>query len=194
MAYRILFIHGLASSGKFKMADQLRILVKGAEVMSPDVPFDPSEALPFLRRLCDEFRPDIIVGHSLGGFLAQKLRGWRKALVNAPFHSAEYLRTMIGEKRWLSPREDGSLTFRITDETCDRYLALEKTEFDGLSQEEKDLTIAFFAKDDEVVRHGDEFEKQYGKPGISYPGGHIPVYPEMKKYIVPEIIRFLEAK
>ncbi|MBR5924976.1 MAG: esterase, partial [Bacteroidales bacterium] len=79
MAHRILFIHGLASSGKYKMADQLRILIKEAEVLSPDVPFEPSEALPFLQHLCDEYKPDLIVGHSLGGFWAQKLRGWRKA-------------------------------------------------------------------------------------------------------------------
>ena len=73
-------------------------------------------------------------------------------------------------------------------------LAIEQAEFDGLTQEEKDLTIAFFAKDDEVVRHGAEFEKRYGKPGISYPGLHLPVFPEMKEYIVPEIIKFLEGR
>ena len=194
MTPRILFIHGLASSGKYKMADQLRILIKGAEVLSPDVPFEPTEARPFLQRLCDEFKPDLIVGHSLGGFWAQKLRGWRKALVNPTFHCAEPLRAMRGEMRWLSPREDGALTFTITDEICDRYLAIEQVEFDGLTQEEKDLTIAFFAKDDEVVRHGAEFEKRYGKPGISYPGLHLPVFPEMKEYIVPEIIKFLEGR
>ena len=194
MSHRILFIHGLASSGKYKMADQLRILVKGAEVLSPDVPFEPSEALPFLQRLCDEYKPDLIVGHSLGGFWAQKLRGWRKALVNPTFHCAEYLRTVGGEMRWLSPREDGAETFAVTEDSCQDYQDLEDTEFDGLTQAEKDLTIAFFAKDDEVVRHGAEFEKQYGKPGIIYPGRHQPVFPEMKEYIVPELVKFLEGR
>ena len=146
MSQRILFIHGLASSGKYKMADQLRILLKGAEVLSPDVPFDPEEAIPFLRNLCDEFQPDLLVGHSLGGFLTQKLRGWRKALVNAPFYCADYLRTMIGEMQWLSPRADGDKTFMITEGICDKYEELQQYEFDGLTQEEKDRTIAFLQR------------------------------------------------
>lgn len=190
MSQRILFVHGLASSGRYKMADQLRILLKEAEVLSPDVPFDPDEAIPFLRNLCDGFQPDLLVGHSLGGFLTQKLRGWRKALVNAPFYCSDYLRSMKGEMQWLSPRADGAKSFLITDEICDKYKELQDHEFDSLTQEEIDRTIAFFAKDDNVVRHGDIFEQRYGKPGISYPGGHQPVFPEMKEYIVPEIKKF----
>ena len=71
MSQRILFIHGLASSGKYKMADQLRILVKGADVLAPDVPPEPDRALTFLQSVCQEYCPDLIVGHSLGGSLAQ---------------------------------------------------------------------------------------------------------------------------
>ena len=33
---KILFIHGLASSGAYKMASSLRILPKGSEVIAPD--------------------------------------------------------------------------------------------------------------------------------------------------------------
>jgi len=192
MTRRILFIHGLASSGKYKMADQLRILMKEAEVLSPDVPAEPEKALPFLQGICREWKPDIIVGHSLGGFWAQKLRGYRKALVNPTFHIAEFLRPLIGEMAYLSPREDGALSFGISEEMCAAFQLLEDHEFEGLDQEEKDLTIAFFADSDETVRHGPEFALHYGKAGIAYPGGHQPIFPEMKKYIVPEIIKFLD--
>ena len=190
MSHRILFIHGLASSGRYKMADQLRILLKGAEVLSPDVPAEPQNALPFLQKTCQEFRPDLIVGHSLGGFWAQKLRGWRKALVNPTFHIAEFMRSSLGEMKYLSPREDGATSFLIDERMCEGFQALEDVEYDGLTQEEKDLTLAFFAEDDEVVRQGDEFAREYGKPGIAYPGRHQPVFPEMKEYIVPEIKKF----
>ena len=190
MSHRILFIHGLASSGRYKMADQLRILVKGAEVLAPDVPPEPDKALTFLQSLCLEYRPDLIVGHSLGGFWAQKLRGWRKALVNPTFHIAEFLRELPSEMKYLSPREDGAVSFFITEEMCRGYEMLEETEYDGLDQKEKDLTIAFFADSDETVRQGPEFALRYGKPGISYPGKHQPVFPEMKQYIVPAIKEF----
>ena len=45
---KILFVHGLASSGAYKLADMLRITLK-AEVVAPDVPIDPDEALGMLR-------------------------------------------------------------------------------------------------------------------------------------------------
>lgn len=190
MTRRILFIHGLASSGKYKMADQLRILLKDAEVLSPDVPAEPQDALPFLQKTCDEFEPDLIVGHSLGGFWAQKLRGWRKALVNPTFHIAGFMRSSLGEMKYLSPREDGATSFLIDERMCEDFQALEDVEYDGLTQEEKDLTLAFFAEDDEVVRQGDEFAREYGKLGIAYPGRHQPVFPEMKQYVVPAIKDF----
>ena len=73
---KILFIHGLASSGAYKMASTLRILLKGSEVTAPDVPIEPSDALALLEGICSREKPDLIVGLSLGGFWAQKLRGY----------------------------------------------------------------------------------------------------------------------
>ena len=69
------------------MASSLRILLKGSEVIAPDVPIEPSDALAMLEGICSSERPDLIVGHSLGGFWAQKLRGFRKVLVNPDFHT-----------------------------------------------------------------------------------------------------------
>ena len=74
---KILFIHGLASSGAYKMASTLRRLIKGSEVISPDVPIEPDEALDLLEGICRDEDPDLVVGLSLGGFWAQKLRGRR---------------------------------------------------------------------------------------------------------------------
>ena len=111
---KVLFIHGLASSGAYKMASSLRILLKGSEVIAPDVPIDPSEALELLKGICASESPDLIVGLSLGGFWAQKLRGFRKILVNPDFHVSRLLRSKIGIMEYLSPRRDGALSFRVT--------------------------------------------------------------------------------
>jgi len=182
---KVLFIHGLASSGSYKMANSLRILLKPCQVISPDVPIDPTEALELLRTICEKESPDLVVGLSLGGFWAQKLRGYRKILVNPDFHVSHLLRTMKGERQYLSPRVDGATSFIITDEICDAYESLEKTEFDQITPDEIALTRGMFASDDEVVRQGDEFELYYPGRGIRYPGRHLPVFPELKKYLVP---------
>lgn len=184
---KVLFIHGLASSGAYKMASSLRILLKGSEVIAPDVPIEPTEALNLLEGICRDERPDLIVGLSLGGFWAQKLRGYRKILVNPDFHISRLLRTMTGEREYLSPRRDGALTFTVTDALCDEYARLESVEFDGLASEEVALTTGMFADRDEMVNCKDEFETYYPGRSRSYPGTHLPNYPEIKKYILPVI-------
>lgn len=184
---KVLFIHGLASSGAYKMASSLRILLKGSEVIAPDVPIEPGEALTLLEGICRDECPDLIVGLSLGGFWAQKLRGYRKILVNPDFHISRLLRTMTGVREYLSPRRDGALTFTVTDALCDEYARLESVEFDGLASEEVALTTGMFADRDEMVNCKDEFEAYYPGRSRSYPGTHLPNYPEIKKYILPVI-------
>lgn len=184
---KILFIHGLASSGSYKMADSLRILLKPCEVIAPDVPIEPEAALGLLRNLCGQYDPDLVVGLSLGGFWAQKLRGRRKILVNPDFHVSRLLRARTGENRYLSPRADGALTFEITPGICDAYEALEAVQFDGLTAEETGLTWGMFADADELVRCGTEFGRHYPGRGVSYPGAHLPVFPELKRYLVPVV-------
>lgn len=184
---KVLFIHGLASSGAYKMASSLRILLKGSEVIAPDVPIETGEALNLLEGICRDERPDLIVGLSLGGFWAQKLRSYRKILVNPDFHISRLLRTMTGEREYLSPRRDGALTFTVTDALCDEYARLESVEFDGLASEEVALTTGMFADRDEMVNCKDEFEAYYPGRSRSYPGTHLPNYPEIKKYILPVI-------
>ena len=182
---RILFIHGLASSGAFKTADTLRHLLKPCEVLSPDVPPEPEEALQLLNGICAESSPDLIVGHSLGGFWAQKLRGYRKILINPDFHISRLMRLLVGEMKYLSPRLDGAESFVITEDMCNRYALLEKDEFEGLTPEEISLTRGMFATGDELVDCFDEFERHYPGQGIRYPGKHLPTYPEIQKYLIP---------
>ena len=184
---KILFIHGLASSGAYKMASSLRILVKGSEVIAPDVPIDPSEALAMLEGICSDENPDLVVGLSLGGFWAQKLRGRRKLLVNPDLHPSHLLRTKIGVMEYLSPRQDGALTFDVTEELCDGYEAMELPQFEGLDAKETSLTTGMFADRDEMVDCYDEFMLHYPFRGHRYPGTHLPNFPEIKKYFLPVI-------
>jgi len=178
------------------MADSLRILLRPAEVIAPDVPIESDAAFNLLKGICEEQKPDLIVGLSLGGFWAQKLRGYRKILVNPDFHVSRLLRLKVGEMEYLSPRADGQKSFFITDEIAESYREIEKDQFKDLTQSEIDLTYGMFALQDEMVHCGDEFELHYPGKGLKYPGKHLPTFPELKKYLVPlvknEIFRELE--
>ena len=184
---KILFLHGLASSGAYKMASTLRILLKGSEVLAPDIDIDPFKAFDELQGLCFAEEPDLIVGLSLGAFWAQKLRGWRKALVNPDFHPSRLLRERLGENKYLSPRKDGAESFLVTEAIAKGYESIEESEFEALTPEERALTQGFFALGDEVVRCGPEFGLHYPGRARYYPGGHLPTFPEIKKWIVPNL-------
>lgn len=185
---KILFIHGLASSGAYKMASTLRILIKGSEVISPDVPIEPDEALDLLEGICRDEDPDLVVGLSLGGFWAQKLRGRRKILINPDFHISALLESMMGEVKYLSPRADGAEYFSITQGICDGYRKLEEGQFKDIGPEEAALTTGIFADRDEMVDCRPEFELHYPGRSHVYPGTHLPDYPQTKRYILPVIL------
>ena len=191
---KILFIHGLASSSAYKMASTLRILLKGSEVTAPDVPIEPSDALALLEGICSREKPDLIVGLSLGGFWAQKLRGYRKMLVNPDLYPSRLLRTKVGVMEYLSPRQDGAVSFRIDETICQGYETLEKDEFKGLDDEEIALTSGMFADRDEMVDCFDEFQEHYPGRGHRYPGTHLPNFPETKQYILPVIENEISRK
>lgn len=182
---KILFIHGLASSGAYKMSSTLKILLKGSTVIAPDVPIEADKALDLLQGICSGERPDAIVGLSLGGFWAQKLRGFPKLLVNPDFHVSRLLRNKIGTMQYQSPRADGERYFTITPQICDSYERLESCQFVGLDDAERALTRGAFASDDEIVRCGDEFSRHYPGCGVSYPGGHLPNFPQVKEHLLP---------
>ena len=62
---KILYFHGFASSGATGTAEFLRKLMPEVEVVSPDIPVDPVEALPYLKQLCEQEKPDLIIGTSM---------------------------------------------------------------------------------------------------------------------------------
>ena len=186
---KILFVHGLASSGAYKLAEMLRICLK-ADVVAPDVPIDPDKALALLRGLCASEQPDLVLGLSWGGFLVQQLRGIRKALINPDLHVALLMRKMMGEVEYLSPRFDGARTFSITPAHCDRYESLETNQF---ADDDPSLTLGLFADNDELVHCYDEFAARYPARAKQYPGKHLPTFPEVKKSIAPALLAHVEG-
>jgi predicted esterase YcpF (UPF0227 family) len=67
----ILYIHGFASCGN---SNKTKLLKQHFDnVLAPDVPVDPDEALSFLQKLIVDNEVDLIIGSSLGGFYAAHL-------------------------------------------------------------------------------------------------------------------------
>lgn len=71
-ARKLIFLHGFFASGACIPAQALKeCMAEKALVLTPDLPLHPQEALAFIRRLCEQKQPDLLVGNSNGAFLAQ---------------------------------------------------------------------------------------------------------------------------
>ena len=63
MTAKILFLHGFFASGSCIPAQALKQAFAGkTEVLTPDLPLHPHEALAFITSLCERERPNILVG------------------------------------------------------------------------------------------------------------------------------------
>ena len=81
----MVYFHGFASSGATGTAELLRKIFPSSEILAPDIPVDPAEALPYLKAFCEEHHPDVVVGTSMGGMYAQQMRGFLRICVNPAF-------------------------------------------------------------------------------------------------------------
>ena len=101
---KILFLHGFFASGQCIPALTLRdALADKVQVLTPDLPQHPKEALELIRSICDKEHPDLLVGNSCGSFYAQMLApiiGVPALLGNPHFRMTEFLKQRIGEHEY----------------------------------------------------------------------------------------------
>ena len=168
---KILYIHGLSSSGSSNTPKLLRKYLPEAEVLSPDLPTDIADAVAMLKEFVAYENVDVVVGTSMGGMLAQKLRGYRKILVNPSFHLSQSMRRCIGVNQFFSAREDGATEYTITEQMCDRSYEIEQCQFEDLPDSEIDNTAALFGMHDDVVDCRLEYLEHY-KNIHYFNGGH----------------------
>lgn len=186
---KILYAHGLSSSGNSGTAERLRRLLPNDIIISPDLPVEPMEALEMLKRIVEEENIDLAIGTSMGGMFAQKLRGTPKILVNPSFHVSQSMRRKLGINHFFSERVDGISEYEITPELCDRYEELERTQFMDLPFEERNNTIALFGTEDNTVNCRDEYSNHYVRMG-TFPGGHRLTEDVVRDYLLPRIEEF----
>lgn len=161
---KILYFHGFASSGATGTAESLRRMLPEVEVISPDIPVDPSEALPFLRALCEQEKPDLIIGTSMGAMYAQQMFGYKKICVNPAFNMSTLSKVFrTGEHKFLNGRKDSQKTFKITKEIIQKQNMMERQQFKGITPFDCENTYGLFGIHDTTVNCYDLFKKYYTK-------------------------------
>lgn len=161
----VLYIHGFASAGSSGTATHLRNMLyeHGVEVISPDVPVMPTEALSLLKQMVAELQPELIIGTSMGGLYTELMYGTPRIMVNPSFHMARHLTFQgMGRREFLNKRQDGAREFKVDRDMIAQFREVEKTSFSGVNAEEKTLVWGFFGKNDKFVNCQPEFKKAYG--------------------------------
>ena len=105
---KILYVHGFGSSGQSGTVTRIREVLPQAEVIAPDLPIEPQEALQLLKDTCEREKPDLIIGTSMGGMYAEMLYGYDRILVNPALEMGETMKEhgMIGAQHFLFGDED----------------------------------------------------------------------------------------
>lgn len=175
---KILYLHGFASAGSTGTALSLRnnLYEHGIEVISPDIPVHPSEAVPFLDSLVEELQPNLIIGTSMGAMYAEMQHGYHRILVNSSFLMSRSLtfNHMGKNVQFRNRRQDGATQFKVDRALIDEFKDLEKTRvLHNISVQDKPLVWGLFGLNDRMVNFQKEFQKAYGKEHfITFDGEH----------------------
>lgn len=184
-----MYVHGFASSGSSGTVMTLRRYMTGWKVIAPDLPVDPFEALELLRGMVAEERPDIVVGTSMGGMYTQQLWGVPRIVVNPSFEmSRSLLFGKMGKNKYTSKRKDGVTEFRIDKAVVERFKLMEKEQFGGITDDEKQLVVGLFGDKDPVVHFYSLMAQLYGEERCRwFAGEHRLNDTIVKKVLIPLI-------
>ena len=188
MMKKILFLHGFFASGQCVPALALRESFEGrAQVIAPDLPLHPGEALELVRELIDRERPDLLVGNSCGAFYAQMLApvvGIPALLGNPHFRMTEFLKERIGEHTYKSSRRDGNQNFVINEALIQEFAELENVQFNYCNPYYRDRVRGLFGEQDTLAHFEPLFLEHYNQ-SFHFPGGHTPTDEEVRTWYVP---------
>ena len=194
---KILFLHGFYASGQCVPAMALREAFVGrAEVITPDLPMHPKEAVLFIRELIDREQPDLLIGNSCGAFYAQMVApvvGIPALLGNPHFKMTEFLKQRIGEHQYKSPRKNGNQNFVIDETLIEEFAEMEAIQFDTCDPDFQERIWGLFGEQDTLAHFEPLFLEHY-KHSFHFPGGHTPTAEEVRGWYVPLAEKILELE
>ena len=171
-AMKMIYLHGFGSSAASGTIRALRENLTDFDVIAPDIPVDPSEALPFLKGICAKEQPNVIVGTSMGGMYAQQMFGYNRICVNPAFFMSKTSKVLkVGTFDFFKPRLDGQKEFTITEEIIKHFAEMELRQFDGVTPSDTERVWGMFGNNDMQVNCEETF-LQYYHNIIHFSGGH----------------------
>ena len=159
----LLYCHGFGSSGQSGTVTRLRTVMPQANVIAPDLPIDPNEAIALLHSICEKEKPDLIIGTSMGGMYTEQLRGFDRICINPALELADTMKAhgMTGTQQFQNPRQDGVQEFYVDKALVKAYRDVSEQRFVGLTDDDRQRVIGLFGDQDDLVDTFDMFSSHY---------------------------------
>lgn len=179
MDLKILYIHGFGSTGNSQTVQGLqKILGNDATILAPQFSNDLGTVAQIEQNTAEakkymyEFRPNVVIGSSFGGFIASFLNGYPRILINPCLLPSERL-------HHLSPN--------MSKEDIDRLKVLETShEIDGEMRYEM---YGLFGLHDELFSYLNVFKKLYlSDRAYVMPCGHRIDPENIKNHLLPILL------
>lgn len=187
MSKKIIYFHGFGSSGASGTVENLRRMLPDMEIIAPDIPIDPFDALPFLTELCAQEQPDLVIGTSMGGMYAHQMKGFKRICVNPALNMSTLSKVLkTGTHKFFNRRKDNQKEFKITREIIQHHNMIERNQFKNITDDDKEKCWGLFGIHDDTVNTYDLFHKHY--PNVRrFDGEHRLNDKVLKSTIIPLI-------
>lgn len=191
---KIMYVHGFGSSGQSGTVTRIREVLPNAVVVAPDLPIRPEEAMALLCDVCQQEKPDLIIGTSMGGMYSEMLYGYDRILVNPALQMGDTMKEhgMIGAQTFSNPRQDGVQDFIVTKALVKEYKEMTEQCFSGITPEEQNHVWGLFGDEDTTVNTYDLFYAHY-PTAIRFHGEHRMNDQSFMHAVMP-VIRWIDDK
>lgn len=188
MKHTILFLHGFFASGSCIPAQALKAYFQDkAEVLTPDLPLHPYEALAFIQQICDKEHPHLLIANSNGSFLGQIIasKNHLPALLGNPhLEMTRFLSDRMGVHQYKTSRANGHQELIIDQPLIDEFAEVQEHQWDYAGSADPELIWGLFGEKDTLAHYEPLFLEHY-KHAFHFPGDHTPTAEEVKNYYAP---------
>ena len=190
----VLYCHGFASSGQSGTVTRLREVMPEARVIAPDIPVHPKEAIALLHDVCEQEKPDLIIGTSMGGMYTEQLRGFDRICVNPALEMGETMKAhgMTGTQQFQNPRLDGIQEFYVDKALIKEYKEQSEQRFEHLTDDDRQRVWGLFGDKDDVVDTFGMFSEVYPQ-AIHFHGEHRMNDQSFMHSVIP-VIRWIDDR
>ena len=184
----VVYLHGYGSNGQSSTVRQMRRMMPEFNLLAPDIPENPAEALPFLKDFCKANDAKLIIGTDMGAMYAMQMFDYYRICVNPALHMSKLTDMLkVGTFNYFQPTADGRTQFTITDDTIRQFREMEAHMFDGLTDESRRKCWGFFGDKDEIINCKMEFARQFFPNIYMFSGCHRMNFVVLREVILPFI-------